>query len=158
VTPAAGERNNGDRARESAVLAKARTLVASSTGAVLILAAASGLVEPGTSVPALGPPAALAGLVSPLLGYRLFALLRERTGPGAGHAARCDRFLRATLFSVAVGAGVALFGIVAFWLSSVVAALIGVVTLVILVGALWPTEEKLEGFFDDAATSAGEAG
>lgn len=144
------------RDRERAVLQRARLLSGAMAAGALALAAATGLAEPRPAVPVLGSAAALAGLVSPLIGYRLFAWLRERVPPGASHAERCAGFLRATLLSVAAGESVALFGIVAYWLSSALAALIGVVTLVILAGAVWPTPERLESFLHAAAPAGGE--
>jgi len=45
---------------------------------------------------------------------------------------------------------------VAYWLSAVLAALIGVVTQVILVGVVWPTPERLESFLDAASGPAAE--
>lgn len=150
-----GRRADEARERELAVLRQARLLCGAMAAGVLALAAATSLVEPRPAFPVLGSAAALAGLVSPLIGYRLLAWLRERVPPGASHAERCAGFLRATLLSVAAGESVALFGIVAYWLSAVLAALIGVVTLVILVGAVWPTPEKLDSFLDSAAPAGG---
>jgi hypothetical protein len=152
-----GRRAEETRERELAVLRQARLLSGATAAGVLALAAATSLVETRPALPVLGSAAALAGLVSPLIGYRLFAWLRERVPPGASHAERCAGFLRATLLSVAAGGSVALFGIVAYWLSAALAALIGVVTLVILVGAVWPTPERLDSFLDAAAPAAGGA-
>ena len=44
--------------------------------------------------------------------------------------------------------GIALFGIVAYLLSGAFAALVGVATHMILIGAVWPTPGKLESFLD----------
>lgn len=153
----APDRTGGRAERERAVLQRARRLSASMAAAALLLAAASSLIEPRGLFPVLGAAAALAGLVSPLIGYRLLAWFRERSGPGASHEAGCAEFLRATILSLAVGEGVALFGIVAYWLSAVLAALIGVVTLVILAGAIWPTPERLEAFLEAGAAAPGGA-
>ena len=153
--PAAG-RPDEAREEERAVLRRAVRVAGSLAAGVLALAAASGFIESRSDFPALGSLAALAGLVSPVIGYRLYAWLRERVPPGASHAVRCAGFLRATALSLAVGGTVALFGIVAYGLSSVFAALIGVVTHMILVGAVWPTPERLETFLDAAPGPAGE--
>jgi len=141
--------------RESAVLLRARVLAASLAAGALALAAASGFATTGQAQTHLGSVAALSGLVSPLIGFRLFAWLRERVPPDSSHSARCSAFLRATLLALGVGEGVALFGIVAYWLDAGPGALIGVVTLVILVGALWPGPERLQTFLEAAEAENG---
>ena len=151
------DRPRENLAREEAMLRQARLFAGALAGGVLVLAAATSLAEPRPLVPFLGFVAGLTGLVSPVIGYRIFSWLRERLPPGATHEERCAAFLRATLLSVGVGESAALFGIVAYWLSAAPAALVGVVTLVILVGATWPTPERLESFLVDAAEPAGEA-
>ena len=142
--------------REGAALLRARVVAGSLVAGVLALAAATSLVETGRTLPHLGSVAALAGLVSPLIGFRLFAWLRERVPPGASHAERCSAFQRATLLALGVGEGTALFGLAAYWLSARPGALIGVVTLVILAGALWPTPERLESFLEAARPAGGD--
>ena len=89
------------------------------------------------------------GLVSPVIGYRLYAWSRERMPPGRVAPRAAPTFLRATSLALAVTEGVALFGIVALLGSApLLAALIGVVTHVILAGAVWPTPERLESFLE----------
>ena len=150
------DRHGGRAGGARAVLGRARRLSGSMVAAALLLAAAGGFVEPRGIAPVVGSAAALAGLVSPLIGYRLFTWSRERIAPGTSHEKACSAFVRATLLSLAVGEGVALFGILAYWLSAMLAALIGVVTLVILAGAIWPTPERLEAFLDAAAPADGD--
>lgn len=156
MKPPRGPRPGEADERERAVLRRASRVAGALAVGVLALAGASGFMGLRSDFPALGSLAALTGLVSPVIGYRLYAWLRERIPAGASHAARCAGFLRATELALAVGAGIALFGIVAYCLSAVFAALIGVVTHMILVGAVWPTPERLETFFHVASGPAEE--
>lgn len=153
----ANERHGERLERELQALKQARRFAGALAAGVLVLAGASGFVGARPVFPSLGAAAALAGLISPVIGYRLYAWLRERYPAEASHVERCAGFVRATLLSLAVSESVALFGIFAYWFSAALPALIGVVTHVILVGAVWPTDERLEAFLDGAAASPGGA-
>ena len=92
-----------------------------------------------------------------MLGYRLFAWFRERSATQTSHATRCDAFFRATVLALAVTGAAAIFGVVSFWMSGRIESLIGVMTHVILSGALWPTPEKLEAFLSESAENSAES-
>jgi xanthosine utilization system XapX-like protein len=131
---------------EHPVLARSRVIAAALAGGVLLLTALGAVVElPGT-LGFLAGPAALFGLVGLLIGYRLYHWLRERIPAGASEEARQARFVQATIAALAVTDAVAVFGVVVYWFSGDPFALVGVVTHVILVGAVWPTPERLEEF------------
>ena len=132
--------------RESATLKRTRLLATAMAAGVLLLTAVSGVVSIPPVTRALAAPAALLGIVSPLLGFRLFAWLRERAATETSHATHCAAFLRATLLALSVTEAAAIFGVISFWMSGRIESLIGVVMHVILSGALWPTPEKLEAF------------
>jgi hypothetical protein len=140
---------------ERRVLGQARTIAAALAAGVLLLTALSGIVRIPGGPAAIASLAALLGIVSPLIGYRLYAWQRERDGVEGSHSRRCASFLRATVLALAVTEGVALLGVVAYWLTAEPHALIGVVTHVILVGAVWPTSERLANFIERG--DAGEA-
>jgi hypothetical protein len=93
-------------------------------------------------------PAALAGLVSPVIAYRSYSVLGARTSPDAALGVRCEAFQRVTVVALSVTAGVALFGIVIYVMSSDLAAMTGVVTHVLMSGAIWPRRVRLESFLD----------
>jgi hypothetical protein len=131
---------------EHPVLARTRVLAAALAGGVLLLTALGAVLEFPRALGSLAAPAALFGLVGLLIGYRLYHWLRERIPPGTPAAARQARFLRATVASLVVTEAVAIFGVVVYWYSDDPFALVGVVTHVILVGAVWPTPERLETF------------
>lgn len=135
------------------IVARARVIVLALTLGVLAFAALGEFIGARTGPRALVAPAALAGVVSPVIGYRLYHWLQERGRTSATVEARCAAYLRATVVAVAVTEGVALFGVVAYLLSGEIAALIGVVTHVVLAGALWPTPEKLTSFTSGAEAS-----
>ena len=132
--------------QERAALRQARLVAVALVAGILLLTAFSGIVRISPRMPAIASLAALLGIISPLIGYRLYAWLRERDRPGSSHEIRCQTFVSAAVLALAVTEGVALFGVIAYWLTSEPQALIGVVTHVILVGALWPTPERLENF------------
>lgn len=145
-----------DAEREQATLRQARLIAGALAAGVLLLTALSGVVRISPSLPAIASLAALLGIVSPLVGFRLYAWLREREPARASHAVRCATFLRATILALVVTEGVAMFGIVAYWLTSEPQALIGVVTHIILVGAVWPTPERLESFLQRDGAEEGK--
>lgn len=131
-------------------LSHSRIIVAGLVVAVVALAAISNQFAPvGTSAGFLVAPAGLLGLVSPVVGYRLYLMIRERVPAGSGTAAGCNAFLRATIAALAVTEGIALFGVVVFMLTSRLPALLGAATHVLLAGAIWPTPERLEAFIRD---------
>ncbi len=132
-----------------ATLRQARLVFAALTAGAVIPLAASGWIDPPGAVPGLAFAASLIGLVSPVIGYRLYALQRERVPSGAGPAQRCRLFLRAGIVALAATEGAALLGVVGYMLSGTLSALSGVLTHVLLVGAIWPTPERLDAFLED---------
>lgn len=125
-------------------------LVAALIGASpVVLAAAVAGIGGVPSTDALVFPAVLAGLIALPVAWRLYAALQG--GAVAGEEARCRRFLVATACALAVTECAAIFGIVAFMLSRQGAALVGVATHVILAGAIWPTEARLESFLESGS-------
>lgn len=133
-----------------ATLRQARLVFAALTAGAVIPLAAGGWIDPPGTVPGLGFAASLIGLVSPVIGYRLYALQRERVPSDAEPTRRCQLFLRAGIVALAVTEGAALFGVVSYMLSGTLSALSGVLTHVLLVGAIWPTPERLDAFLGDA--------
>jgi hypothetical protein len=129
-----------------ATLAKARLIAGALAAGVLALALVAGLVDVDAGVRALTAPAALLGIVSPVIGYRVYHYQRERAPADEGVAPACARFLRATVAALAVTEAAALFGVVAFMIGGGPYALVGVAMHLLLAGALWPSEEKLDRF------------
>lgn len=91
-------------------------------------------------------PAMLVGLFALAVAWRVYVALGA--GGASGEEGRCRRFVMATVLAMAVTECAALFGIVAFMLSREWAALAGVATHVILCGAIWPTEARLDSFLE----------
>jgi hypothetical protein len=98
--------------------------------------------------------ASLAGLVAPVLGYRLYLWQQERIPDDADGATRCAHYLRAVTLALSATELSALFGVAMYALTRRPFALAGVLTHVLLSGALWPTPEKLEPFLDGRPGSA----
>jgi hypothetical protein len=125
-------------------LRTARIAAVALLSGVVAMALAAWLLRPRVtaSVPILVGPAALAGLVALVIGYRVYQAIRSR-----GHeAGRREAFLRATIVALAITEGAALFGVVAFLLSGNPATLFGVASHVLLTGAIWPSASRLEIF------------
>jgi len=107
------------------------------------------------SVPVLVGPAALAGLVAVVIGFRVYHAI---LGRGRG-AHRREAFMRATIVALSITEGAALFGIVAYLLSGNPTTLFGVASHVLLTGAIWPSACRLEVFLaSDEPTVDGAGG
>jgi hypothetical protein len=113
---------------------------------ILVLTGISGQIH----LPAIGriaflaPPIALLGLVAPVIGFRLWLWMLEQVPRDAAPRQRCDRFLRATVTALSVTEVAAVLGLVAWVASGQPFALAGVLTHVLLAGAIWPRRERLE--------------
>jgi hypothetical protein len=133
-----------------------RTVAAVLLAAVLALAAIAIRMRPGTgALRLLVVPAALAGLVAPVIAYRLYSRVGARAAPEADIGARCGAFQQATVIALAVTGGAALFGIVTYVTSSDLAVMTGVATHVLLTGAIWPTRVRLESFLESGPPRGG---
>lgn len=129
-------------------LRRSTLLAAALVAGVLIPASLVGLMPVMDGARFLAAPAALAGPLGLITGFRFHVKLREGIPAAATLDERCSRFLRAIMIPLAITEGVALFGLVAFLVSRRVEALLGVATHVLLAGAIWPTEEKLRQFLE----------
>jgi hypothetical protein len=127
-------------------LTTARLILGAMVGTLVLVAALCLLLPRGPWGDFLIAPAGIVGIVSPAIGYRLFHWFGERLPQGAGDTEREASFLRASVLAVSVTEGSALLGIVTFAMTGALTAMIGVVSHMILTGALWPTEDRLEFF------------
>jgi hypothetical protein len=130
-------------ASDAAAIRAARGIVGSLTLGLLVLAAPSGLLAPSVTLARLVGPAALAGIVAPALAHHLHARALSRVAPDSDAGARRRAFVRAHVLSASITEAAALFGIVVHALTGQWLPMIGVVTHVLLAGALWPTAERL---------------
>jgi F0F1-type ATP synthase membrane subunit c/vacuolar-type H+-ATPase subunit K len=129
---------------EGALLAARLVTTGLLAGVVVLGAVALRLAPLGEPLPALVVAAALAGLVSPLVAWRVHRALLARVAAAPDADSRCAAFLRSTIVALAVAEGAALFGLVVYLMSADPAALTGVVTFVLVAGALWPRRSFLE--------------
>ena len=134
-------------------LSHSRLIVAALVGGVLVLLALSGLVPSRGALGFLALPAGLLGLVSPVIGYKLYSTRRDGIAPQADLSARCRSFVMATVLAMAVTEGAAFVGILVFMLSGEWTALAGVLTHVLLAGAIWPSADRLQPFLGTTAPS-----
>jgi len=129
-----------------AFVARVRAGVALSIALLAALAWMARRIEPDGTRAGWTPPLTLAGLVSPVIGFRLFAWRRERFPAAADPAGRRAAYARALAAALGVTAAVAVAGLWAHLLSGEPGPLAGLVTHVLLAGALWPSPEGLAGF------------
>ncbi len=118
--------------------------------APLVLAVIAGFADLGSGVRILTLPAALFGVVSPVIGYRLYHSIRDRLAPDASYDERCRAFIQANLVALAVTEAAAFLGIVAYMLSREPWGLLGLLMHVLLAAAIWPSAERFHGFTDTA--------
>lgn len=90
--------------------------------------------------------AALVGLVSPVVGYRLYVWLGTRLPRRAAEAEVDAAWARATVVALAVTEAAALLCAVAFLLTRDPATYLGPAMHVLLTGALWPGPERRNAF------------
>ena len=130
-----------------AVVARLRLIAAAMAGGVLLLAglAVALTVEPVPFIFRSSLPLGLIGLVWLVAGWRLFQHLTEKSADQGGDG-WLQRYEFATLLVFGISEGVAMLGAVWFMLGAEPIAATGVVTHLVLLGALWPTAEKAAAF------------
>ena len=132
---------------EAAVRA-ARWAAAGLTAPLRVLSATSELIPPRSQGLFLVLPAGLIGLVSIAMGYRSYEWIRSRLDADASGPTRSRAFFVATVTALGVTEAAGLFGVIVYILSGRVVALSGVLTHVILAGAIWPTRERHDAFVE----------
>ena len=90
--------------------------------------------------------AVLVGLVAPVAGYRIYRRIWERRPAGEQEASAA--FLRANIIAFAIAEGASLFGAVGYLLTGNPLTCIGLITQVLLAGAIWPNEQRLQSFLE----------
>jgi hypothetical protein len=135
----------GAPAAERSLATTRGVALALSIGPLAVLGAL--LLVPAASSPTryLVLPAALAGLVALAVGYQLYGAVLGRLAAGAAAGPRLAALRAATIASLSVTESTAIFGAIAFYFSREPVALVGLAAHLILAGAVWPTEGRLEG-------------
>jgi hypothetical protein len=90
--------------------------------------------------------AVLAGLVAPVAGYRIYRRIWERRPDGEQEASAA--FLRANIIALAIAEGASLFGAVTYLLTGNPLTCTGLITQVLLTGAIWPNEQRMRSFLE----------
>jgi hypothetical protein len=133
---------------ERVAVGQAQRIVSAVLVSGLALAAVAVFLGPQARFPVLVLPAALIGLVSPVIGFRIPLWIRDRMAAQEPAAGRCATYVRATACAVAVGDAAAIAGSIAYVVSGEPISLVGVATLVLLAGAIWPNEERVRAFVE----------
>ena len=137
-----------DLSERAGALGTARLLAAVlGIGPLLLLGAALAFPRPPSASPLVVPVGVL-GLVAPAIAWRAQARMLEAARGGT------DMGRRAYVRSVAVGLGIteaaAMCGVLVWLLSRQPHALAGLPMHLLMVGALWPTEERLRRAEEEA--------
>jgi hypothetical protein len=134
-------------------VARSRMIVIAMAGGVLALTAVSRFIELESIgfARSAGLPVGLAGLVALPFGWRANVTMRERVPDNLDVETGCTRYTAALLVALAITEGIAFVGIVCYTLGSELIALTGVLTHIMLSGALWPTPERVRPFLERAA-------
>jgi len=134
--------------RIDATVATGRMMTVTLSGGLFVIAAVAALFprsDGGSFIMRTSLFIGLAGLVALVAGWRLFAIQRERRHDRDVESA-CADYQRALLLSLSITEGAAMLGVTWYYLGGGPLVLSGVMTHMLLVGALWPTAEKLEAF------------
>lgn len=130
----------------SGTLTQARIIALALVLGPLVFWIVAHFIRIGSGEDYLVMPAVLFGLVSPVIGYRIYLKIREGSPndiEGANQA-----FLRANIVALAVTEAAALFGCVAYLVSYNPLTYIGYLMHVLLAGAIWPNEFRLQQFLE----------
>jgi len=136
--------------RIEATLRTARAMAGALGAGVVLFALVASTLDLSSGFDALTAPAALFGLIAPVLGYRIYLHLRDSVPAGESVDVVCGLYLRATVFALGITEAAALLGVVAFMLGGGAFALVGLPMHLLLTGALWPSDEKLARFLESS--------
>ena len=130
----------------ASVTARARLLAASLLSGVLIVWLAVHLVPGEPARAAWAGAASLLGLVSPVIGYRVYGWLGSRVPSGTAPASIDRAWVRATVGALVVTESAALLCAIAFLSTRDPTTYLGPAMHVLLTGALWPSAERRNAF------------
>jgi hypothetical protein len=133
------------------VIARARILALALLAGQAVPWAVAHVIDTGSTFRALVGPAVLAGLVAPVVGYRVYLKIGSALPPDATRDAAAVAYVRAILISLAITEATSLLCAVAYLLSGDRMTYVGPAMHVILTGAIWPREERFESFAGAAA-------
>ena len=131
------------------IVTRCRIVLGSLACAPVIVAGVLSAVDLRAPVGPLALPAALAGAVAPVVALRLLARLRSSVPAGTTLELRGERYLTALLVAVGVTEAASLAGVLIAEFTAEPLALLGLATHVLLVGVLWPTDERFAAFHGD---------
>lgn len=136
----------GASSAAEAAVSSARWLALVTTAGLLVFASAAEWIPIDTHWTAVAFPAGLFGLLAPVIGFRLYEWLRSRGGDPETELEAGKRFSNATLLALAVTEAAGALGVVAYLFSGRLVALTGLLTHVLLAGAIWPSMDRFELF------------
>jgi len=137
-----------ERSERAHALGTARLTAAVLGAGPFLLTALSLVVVPQEGAMRLVVPAGVLGLVAPAIAWRVQTRIREGARGGAAGGRRA--YVRSVTWSLCITEGAATLGVLVWLLSQAPQALIGLPLHLVMVGALWPTEERLQRAEEEA--------
>ena len=137
-----------ERSERAKTLGTARLIAAALGAGPFLLTVLSLLVAPGEGASRLVVPAGMAGLVAPAIAWRVQARILDGAGGGAAGGRRA--YVRSVTVGLAITEAAASLGVLVWLLTRQGEALIGLPMHLVMVGALWPSEERLQRAEEEA--------
>lgn len=137
-----------ERSERAHALGTARLTAAVLGAGPFLLAALMLVVAPREGATRLVVPAGILGLVAPAIAWRVQARIREAARGGAAGGRRA--YVRSVTLSLCITEAAAILGVLVWLLTRQPEALIGLPMHLVMVGALWPTEERLQRAEEEA--------
>jgi hypothetical protein len=137
-----------DPSERAHALMTARLIAAVLGAGPFLLLAVALAFPPSPSASPLVVPAGVLGLVAPAIAWRVQARVRE--GVGGAAAAGRRAYVRSVTVGLAITEAAAVLGLVVWLVSGQASALTGLPMHLVMVGALWPTEERLQRAEEEA--------
>jgi hypothetical protein len=130
----------------AAIIARCRIVLGALAFAPLIVAGVLAAVDLRAQVGPLALPAAIFGAIAPVVSLRQFGRLRSRVAPGVPLETRGEHYLTALLVAVGITEAAAFAGVLISEFTGEPLAMLGLATHLVLVGVVWPNEERFAAF------------
>lgn len=140
----------GDDGRDNVALAvrTTRLFALALAGAPLLVLALALVIPANPDLSVMLFPVGIVGLAAPVIAYRFFLYRKSKLASSQPESARCGAYLTAFLLALATSEGAAVLGCIGFVFTRHPAALLGVATHLLIVGAIWPSDERVRWFIE----------
>jgi hypothetical protein len=130
----------------AAIVTRCRIVLGALAFVPVVVAGVLAAVDLRAHIGPLALPAAIAGAVAPVVALRLFGWLRSRVPSAAPLETRGELYMSALLVAVGVTEAAAFAGVLIAEFTGEPFAMLGLATHVVLVGVVWPNDERFAAF------------